>query len=140
MSHTGVPCLEEFPDIRITGIDEKRPPRIRKEPYIDLFFRLSNKPPEEWCDEFNALAKDLVPPAKIEKSAGAFIDSYVRDMKHIPEHLARIKEKIIACNQQYIEGIRLRELASAGKHASLRPDEGEQRALNLIVATLNFDD
>ena len=65
-----------------------------KEPYIDLFFRLSHKAPKKWCEDFNKLSKDLVPPVKINENEGVFIDAYVRDMSHIPEHLARIKKKI----------------------------------------------
>lgn len=132
--------MDNIIDIRITGIDERRPPRIRKEPYIDLFFRLSCKPPEDWCEDFNAIGKDLVPPVKIDKTVREFIDAYVRNMNHIPEHLAMIKKKITACNEQYIEGIRLKELAAAEINASLLPEDGEQKKLNSIVAALEFDD
>ena len=54
-----------------------------KEPYIDLFFRLSHKAPKKWCEDFNKLSKDLVPPVKINENEGVFIDAYVRDMSHI---------------------------------------------------------
>lgn len=132
--------LDNILDIRIIGIDEKRPPIIRKEPYIDLFFKLSCKPPEDWCEDFNAIGKNLVPPVKIDKTARAFIDAYVRDMNYIPEHLAIIRKKITACNEKYIESMRLKELAAAEKNASLLPEDGEQRKLNSIVAALKFDD
>ena len=132
--------MDNILDIRIIGIDENRPPVIRKEPYIDLFFKLSFKPPPDWCEEFNTLAKDLAPQVKIDKTVREFIDAYVRDMNHIPEHLAKIKAKIAACNEQYMEGIRLKELAVAEKNASLQPEGIEQRKLNSIVAALKFDD
>ena len=132
--------LDNILDIRIIGIDENRPPVIRKEPYIDLFFKLSFKPPPDWCEEFNTLAKDLVPQVKIDKTVREFIDAYVRDINHIPEHLAKIKTKIAACNEQYLEGIRLKELAVAEQNASLQPAGVEQRKLNTIVAALKFDD
>ena len=132
--------LDNILDIRIIGIDENRPTKIRKEPYLDLFFKLSCKPPLDWCEDFNALAKDLVPPVKIDKNIRGFIDAYVRDMNQIPVHLTRIKKKITACNEQYIEGIRLKELAAAEKNASLHQEDGEQRKLNSIVAALKFDD
>ena len=140
MTQTGGLSLDNILDIRIIGIDEKRPPIIRKEPYIDLFFKLSCKPPQDWCEDFNAIAKDLVPQVKIDKTVREFIDAYVRDMNHIPEHLANIKAKIAACNEQYMEGIRLKELAVAEKNASLQPEGVEQRKLNSIVAALKFDD
>ena len=131
--------MDNIIDIRIIGIDEKRPPKIRKEPYIDLFFKLSCQPPEDWCENFNAIAKDLVPPVKIDKTARAFIDAYVRDMNHIPERLAIIKKKVTACNEQYIESMRLKELAAAEKNAALNPENSEQVKLNSIVAALKFD-
>ena len=72
--------LEDISDIKIVGIDEKRPPRIRNEPYIDLFFRLSHQAPKKCCQDFNKLAKDSDPPVKIDDNVGIFIDAYVRDM------------------------------------------------------------
>ena len=132
--------MEGISDIRIVGIDINRPPLIRKEPYIDLFFRLSHKVPQDWCEDFNKLIKDLVPQVKIDKTEGLFINAYVRDMNHIPDHLDRIKEKISACNKQYIENIRLKELAAAAKNASLVAAAGEQARLNAIIAALDFDD
>ena len=140
MTQTGGLSLDNILDIRIIGIDEKRPPIIRKEPYIDLYFRLSCKPPQDWCEDFNALAKDLAPQVKIDTTVRKFIDAYVRDMNHIPEHLAIIKKKIKACNEQYMEDIRLKELADAENNVSLHQEGGEQRKLNTIVAALKFDD
>jgi hypothetical protein len=134
------PHLEDISDIRIVGIDDKRPPRIRKEPYIDLFFRLSHKAPKKWCEDFNKLSKDLVPPVKINENEGVFIDAYVRDMSHIPEHLARIKKKITACNTLYLENIRLGKLAEAARNTSHHGAAGEQGKLNAIVAALIYDD
>jgi hypothetical protein len=134
------PHLEGISDIRIVGIDDKRPPRIRKEPYIDLFFRLSHQPPKKWCEDFNKLTKDLVPPVKINENGGIFIDAYVRDMDHIPAHLAKIKKKITACNTLYLENIRLSELAEAAKNTSHHGAAGEQGKLNAIVAALIYDD
>lgn len=132
--------MESISDIRIIGIDEKRPPRVRKEPYIDLFFMLSHKPPKKWCEDFNKLTKDLVPPVKINENEGIFIDAYVRDMSHIPAHLDKIKKKITACNEQYLENIRQRELVEAAKNTSLYAALGEQGKLNAIIAALKFDD
>jgi hypothetical protein len=132
--------LEKFSDIRIVGIDEKRPPKVRKEPYIDLFFMLSRQAPKKWCEDFNKLTKELVPPVKIDESKGIFIDAYVRDMNHISGHLEKIKKKITACNEQYIEFIRQKELAESARNTSLYAEAGEQGKLNSIVAALKFDD
>ena len=51
--------MQNIMNIKIVGIDEKRPPLIRKEPYIDLFFQLSHKVPLDWCEDFNELTKKL---------------------------------------------------------------------------------
>ena len=132
--------LEDIRDIKIVGIDEKRPPRIRKEPYIDLFFRLSHQAPKKWCQDFNKLAKDLVPPVKIDDNEGVFIDAYVRDMDNIAMHLDKIKRKIVLCNEQYIEEIRQRESAELARNVLLFGEEGEQGKLNKIIAALSFED
>lgn len=132
--------MQDISDIKIIGIDEKRPPRVRKEPYIDLFFRLSHPAPQDWCEDFNNLTRKLDPPVRIDKSEGVFIDTYVRDMNHIPAHLDSIKENIRSCNAQYIERIRQAELSAAANTASLLGDGGKQGQLNSIVAALKFDD
>jgi len=131
--------LEKFTDIKIIGIDEKRLPKVRKEPYIDLFFQLSRQAPRAWCEDFNQLAKGLLPAVKIDPNAGVFIDAYVRNMDDIPVHFDNIKKKILACNERYIEKIRQQELAEAASGAALRAAGGEQARLNSIIAALKFD-
>ena len=132
--------MQDISDIRIVGIDEKRPPKVRKEPYIDLFFKLSHKVPGAWCEDFNRLTGKLEPAVRLDKSEGLFIETYVRDMKQIQAQLDKIKENVTACNEQYIENIRKSTLAAAGENASLAGDGGPQGELNAIVAALKFDD
>jgi hypothetical protein len=132
--------MQGISDIKIVGIDEKRPPKVRKEPYIDLFFQLSHKAPKDWCEDFNLLTGKLDPAIRIDKNEGIFIETYVRNMNQIAAHLDQIKKKIIDCSEQYIERIRQCESAALIKNAALRGDEGEQGKLNTIVATLRFDD
>jgi len=132
--------LDETSEIRIIGIDEKRPPKIRKEPYIDLFFQLSRQAPKDWCEDFNLLAKGLVPTVKIDINAGLFIDAYVRGIDDIPAHFDNIKKKIQACNERYSERIRQQALAEAATMSSLRAAGGEQARLNSVIASLNYDD
>lgn len=132
--------MKDISDIKIIGIDDKRPPRIRKEPYIDLFLKLSHQAPQAWCEDFNKLAIKIKPFVRIDKTEGIFIETFVRDMKHIPEHFDLIKKKVAACSEQYIENIRLKELAAANKNDSIRGQEGEQGKLNTIIAALKFDD
>jgi len=90
--------LQGISDIKIVGIDEKRPPKVRKEPYIDIFFKLSHSVPEDWCEDFNKLTSKLDPAIKIDKREGLFIDTYVRDMKHIPAHFDH--SGCLSCNHK----------------------------------------
>lgn len=131
--------MNAISEIKIIGIDSDRPPTIRKEAYIDLFFKLSHKSPQDWCEDLNKLGHQIEPGFKINKNEGCFIETWVRDMQLIPQHLEKIKKKIIQCNEQYEERIRLRNLALAEKNASLLGMDGQQNKLNQIVAALNFD-
>ena len=70
--------MEGISDIKITGIDEKRPPVIRKEPYIDIFFKLSHQAPADWCKDFNALLSNHPTAPKIKEKEGLYIEGWVR--------------------------------------------------------------
>ena len=131
--------MEGISDIRVVGIDEKRYPRIRKAPYIDLFFKLSHQAPKEWCDYFNDLGKRLDPPVKIDKSDGLFIEAWVRDMDLIPACLDKIKQAVEASNAKYMETVRQLRMAS-GEDALRSGEDTRQGRLNAILASLNFDD
>ena len=132
--------MTSFDEIRISGIDDTRLPKVRKEAYIDLHFRLSRQVPEDWCEDFNALGRRINPAAKIDKHSCLTIDTYVNDMDRIPLQLAELKEAVAECNQQYLEKLRQREQALAAENAALQGEGGEQQRLNLIIAALEFDD
>jgi len=55
--HKEVNKVEGISDLRITGIDERRPPMIRNVSYIDIYFKLSHKAPADWCKAFNTLLR-----------------------------------------------------------------------------------
>ena len=131
--------MTDVNEIRIIGFDETRPPMVRKENYIDLYFALSRKPPEEWCDDFNRLARQLNPSPKIKSEIGEFVDSYVNDMGLIPAHFSEIKQLIVECNTQFLEKTRLREIKLAEQNGKLQGIGDEQKRLNEIVATLEFE-
>lgn len=125
--------------IKIIGIDDERPPQVRKEAYIDLFFKLSQKTPTDWCEDFNKLGHQIEPPFKIDKNKGLIVETWIRDMNLIPQHLEKIKLKITECNEQYLEKIRQKAIALAEKNASHPGEDSKQGQLDLIVATLNFE-
>jgi hypothetical protein len=131
--------MEGISDISIIGIDELRPPVIRKEPYIDLFFKLSHQAPADWCRDFNALLTQHPASPKIKEKEGCFIESWVRTPDEIVELLELLKHTITDCTRQYIERINIlaRQDADASG-AALREEDGEQGRLNRIIAGLDF--
>ena len=132
--------MQVINDIKIVSIDTERPPRVRKEAYIDVFFTLAVKAPSDWCEDFNALGRKMDPSVKIDKDNGLCIEAWVKHMDHIQPQLDRIKQKIKLCNQQYIEKALARAQALADSaNSSLEGQSKEQNKLNSIVAALNFD-
>ena len=132
--------MEGISDLRIIGIDERRPPIIRKEPYIDIIFKLSHQAPADWCNTFNALlAKHPVKP-RIKEKEGLYIEAWVRTPDEIVELLALLKDKVEECKRQYIERIELAARSTDDASASVVKDTGEQGRLNRIIAALNFDE
>jgi hypothetical protein len=133
--------VEGISDIRIAGMDENRPPRLRKEPYIDLYFRLLHKAPPDWCVGFNdLLAKHEFAP-KINTEEGLFIETWVRSPDEIAGLLLILKEKVTECTAQYIEKIALSKRDAASDNELLQKEgEGEQGRLNRVIAGLDFND
>jgi hypothetical protein len=127
-------------DIKIIGLDERRPPIIRKAPYIDLYFKLSHQAPEDWCKDFNALLSKHPYTPKIKTTEGLFIETWVRTPDEIVEYLGVLKEKVDDCSRQYIERIELSARNACDANASLAQETGEQGRLNQIIAALEFDE
>lgn len=134
--------MKGISDLKIIGIDETRPPYIRKEPYIDIFFKLSHQAPVDWCKELNSLMSKqaITTNATIIEKEGKYIGAWVRSAEEITSLLATLKSTIIECTQQYIEQIQLAAQLSSAANSSLAQDTGPQADLNRILASLNFDD
>jgi hypothetical protein len=132
--------VEGISDIRIVGIDERRPPVIRKEPYIDIFFKLSHKAPVDWCLDLNALLRKCATTPKIKEEEGLYIEAWVKTPDEIIAFLALLKDKVADCNRQYIERIELSARNAGDTNASLAQETGEQGRLNRIIAELDFDE
>ena len=132
--------MEGISDIRIIGIDDKRPPKIRKEPYIDLIFKLSHKVPADWCRDFNALLVKHPAGPKIKEKEGLFIEAWVRTPDEISVFLEQLKVKVAECNRKYIERIERSIRNADSDNTSLAKESGEQSRLNRIIAELNFED
>jgi hypothetical protein len=131
--------MEGISDIKIVGIDAKRPPVIRKEPYINMYFKLSHKVPLDWGQDFNALMAKIQCAGKINTTDGLYIETWVRTPDEITEHLQLLKDKIAECNKLYIAKILMSQSKQDGKNAALGQESGEQGRLNTIIAGLKFD-
>ena len=132
--------MTSFNEIKIIGIDASRPPRVRKEAYIDLFYQLSEDAPVEWCEDFAGFGRELNPLAKVDQTKRGFINTYVNDMSVIPTHFEQLKQAVVDCNAQFLEKLRQREVALAKDNADLSEQGGQQFQLNEIIASLDFDE
>lgn len=132
--------MEGISDIKIIGVDEQRPPMVRSQPYIDLFFKLSHKAPEDWCKDFNALLSKHPTKPRIKEKEGLYIDAWVKSPDDIERFLEQLKGKVTDCSNQYIKRIELSVLNAEREGALLGKEEtGEQGRLNRIIAGLIFD-
>ena len=132
--------MSDIKDIRVIGFDKDRPPRVRKEAYIDLYFQLSQKAPLDWCEDFNALGRKVNPSPKIDKNKGLHIETYVNNMDLIAQQLASVKALLLECSRQYQEKADEKARKLAASNVSLQGQDGEQLKLNQIVDALSFDD
>jgi hypothetical protein len=131
--------MNEMYDLKIVGIDNTRPPKLRKEPYIDLVFTLSEKAGTEWCREFNALFENGDYSVKAGTIDDASIETWVRDMEEIPGHLEMLKAKAAECNERLNERRRAAARVADDKNTALAGEQGAQGRLNEIIAGLEFD-
>jgi hypothetical protein len=131
-------AVEGISDIKIIGIDEKRPPRIRKEPYIDIIFKLSHKAPLDWCRDFNDLLAKHPTSPKIREGEGLYIEGWVRKPDEVEPFLSLLKEKVTECSQRYVDRIEASARSAAADNAN-KEESGEQGRLNQIIASLTFD-
>jgi len=132
--------MDDISDIRIVGMDEKRPPIMRKEPYIDLVFRLTHKAPVEWCRDFVSAQINVQYEAKINIDECLFIETWVRTPDEIPGHLQSLQAMVTECNARYVENIQASERDRDGVHDKLQNEEGPQGRLNRIIASLDFSE
>lgn len=130
--------MEGISDINIIGMDELRPPVIRKEPYIDLYFKLSHQAPADWCRDFNALLAQHPSAPKIKEKEGCFIESWVRSPDEIVELFDLLKQTIADCTQQYIERIENARHDTKSEGVTSSEEDSEQGRLNRIIASLDF--
>lgn len=129
--------MEGISDIKIVSLDERRPPRVRKEPYIDLFFKLSHKAPKDWCGQFNDLLTTHQYKPSIDVDEGLFVDAWVRKIDEIPPLLKLLQKNVQQCTENYIARIEEANRRGQGSddEANLSP---EQARLNAVLESLEF--
>lgn len=132
--------MEGISDIRVCGMDPKRPPRIQKEPYINLYFTLNHKAPDDWCSAFNDLMSHGEFSVKIEPDEGLYIETWVRLPDEIEPALDGIKEAVTRCSEEYVTRVNLAAATAAQNGSKEKEELSEQGRLNRIVAGLKFDD
>ena len=132
--------MEGISDIKIVGIDEKRPPVISGAPYIDLFFKLSHQAPLEWCTDFNALMSKQPGSPKIKQKEGLYIESWVKTPDLIVDYLELLKTNVTLCSDMYIERIEQAARDTSSSNVSGVAEDSPQGRLNKIIAELVFDE
>ncbi|MHB8730129.1 MAG: hypothetical protein ACYC9K_14030 [Sulfuricaulis sp.] len=130
--------MEGISDIKITGIDERRPPRIGREPYIDICFRLAHKAPVDWCQDFTSHQSKEGFPAEINVDECLYIQTWVRKPDEIVGRLDMLKKAVAQCNARYIEKIEARQRDRDGDIDALAKEAGPQGQLNRLIAALDF--
>jgi hypothetical protein len=129
--------MEAVSDLRIIGIDPKRPPRIQSIPCIDLVFELSHQAPREWCEDFNLLMSKPPYTVRIDPAEGLFIETWVRQPDEIPKALERMKVGVKACINAFIARMEAKAKANSVEPGVVRESEA-QLGLNRVVEGLDF--
>ena len=132
--------MQGISDITIIGVDETRPPFIRKEPYIDIYFELSHQAPIDWCKDLNSLfaINHTTSNATIDDKEGLFIKTWVRTPDEITSLLEQLKDEVSECTRQYIDRIQINSQQS-GESTIKSNESSEQASLNNIISSLVFD-
>jgi len=129
--------MENVRDLKIVGLDESRPPTIRKEPYIELYFKLNHQAPKDWILDFNNQMKDAAYPVKIKPDNGKVVETWVRNVDEITQFVEKIKTAVSHCSKVYIEKIEMRTRTSEAKKAGATVSEAQMH-LNNVIANLKF--
>ena len=133
--------VEGISDIKITGLDPLRPPKLQKIPCIDLVFTLSHKAPKGWCEFFNNIMGKQTYSVRIDPEAGLFVETWVRKPGEIEKLLDTLKQGVIRCSDTYIADLeaKARQRAIQANPTGGDGPSAEQLALDAIVLALDFD-
>lgn len=130
--------MKDISDLKIVGIDEARPPIIRKEPYIELYFKLIHQAPREWCQVFNECVAKSTYPISIKIDDGLFVETWVRKAEEVEAALKMIQVAIKTSIALYIETIEAKTRNLTSQSVGVEAT-GEQLELNKIIIGLDYD-
>ncbi len=131
-------AMQSISDIHMIGMNPLKPPRVRKEPYIDLSFKLNEVAPPNWCEDFNNLVGKESRPARIDPSNGLFIETWVRKPEDVQAQFDMLKEAIQRCSEEYIRKLEAAQRAAAQASPDALGEGGEQGKLNRIIEQLDW--
>lgn len=130
--------MKNISDLKIIGIDETRPPIIRKEPYIELYFKLIHKAPRAWCQVFNDCVGKSAYSISIKIDEGLFIETWVRKTEEIDGVFKMIQAAIKTSIAQHIEQLAAKTRAASSESTGVEAT-GEQLELNQLIMGLDYD-
>jgi hypothetical protein len=130
--------MESITDLKIVGIDESRPPVIRKEPYIELYFKLNRKAPLDWVRIFNDRFSKEKFPVKIKPEACDIVETWVRTVDEVEPAFEMIKAAVRESIEIYLNKILAMKSEEQAKAAGIQLSP-EQIKLNAVISHLKFD-
>lgn len=130
--------MKGISDLKIIGVDENRPPTLRKEPYIELYFKLNHEAPKEWIRDFNELTANGQYPVKIKPEEGLFIETWVRKPEEIEAAFNAITNAFHTCIENFIARVAARMNADKASLNDKKLSDA-QIALNKIIENLKFE-
>ncbi|WP_144394143.1 hypothetical protein [Pleionea sediminis] len=129
--------MKGISDLKLVGIDASRPPVIRKEPYIELYFKLNQEAPLDWLKEFNDFVKNGPYPIKIKPDDSSTIETWVRTSAEVKPAFNEIKNAVHTCIKTYVDrALAQKQTEQVETGVSLSK---EQLELNKIIESLDFD-
>ncbi|NVJ60252.1 MAG: hypothetical protein HWE27_07680 [Gammaproteobacteria bacterium] len=130
--------MEGTLQLKVIGMDPNRPPVIRKEPYIELYFKLNAKAPIQWLKSFVDLVSNGPYPIKMKPAESDIIGTWVRTPAEVEAAFHYIKSQVIA-NTDHLNKRLLAQKSAEQALANGIVLTPEQIELNTIVANLDFD-
>ena len=130
--------METINNLKIIGIDPSRAPVIRKEPYIELYFKLNHTAPREWVTAFNDFVAKGKYPVKIKQEQADIIETWVRTTEEVEPAFEHIKSAVHKCIENHASKLLAQKNAEAAAKSGVVLSE-KQIKLNTVIDQLKFE-